>query len=285
MTGYNDFQSTHSSLLSEWDYSKNSIKPSEISKWSMKKVWWICPKGHSYESTIANRLNNHNGCPYCSGHKVLTGYNDLVTTHPKLIKEWNYQKNNQLNLYPTKLSKGYDKKVWWICEKGHEWLASINSRTSKKTNCPYCTNKKVLSGYNDLATTNPELLKEWDYDKNNKNNLTPQNVLKGSSKKVWWLCSKGHSFMAPIKTKKEQFCPICANIQVKTGYNDLATTNKVLLKYWDYEKNNLLNIFPNKITAGSGKYVYWVCEQGHCWKARIVDVANGKKCPLCKKNK
>ena len=62
-------------------------------------------------------------------------------------KEWNYQKNNQLNLYPTKLSKGYDKKVWWICEKGHEWLASINSRTSKKTNCPYCTNKKVLSGY------------------------------------------------------------------------------------------------------------------------------------------
>ena len=285
LTGYNDFQSTHSSLLSEWDYSKNSIKPSEISKWSMKKVWWICPKGHSYESTIANRLNNHNGCPYCSGHKVLTGYNDLVTTHPKLIKEWNYQKNNQLNLYPTKLSKGYDKKVWWICEKGHEWLASINSRTSKKTNCPYCTNKKVLSGYNDLATTNPELLKEWDYDKNNKNNLTPQNVLKGSTKKVWWLCSKGHSFMASIKTKKEQFCPICANIQVKTGYNDLATTNKVLLKYWDYEKNNLLNIFPNKITAGSGKYVYWVCEQGHCWKARIVDVANGKKCPLCKKNK
>lgn len=91
--------------------------------------------------------------------------------------------------------------------------------------------------------------------------------------------------MASIKTKKEQFCPICANIQVKTGYNDLATTNKVLLKYWDYEKNNLLNIFPNKITAGSGKYVYWVCEQGHCWKARIVDVANGKKCPLCKKNK
>ena len=38
-----------------------------------------------------------------------------------------------------------------------------------KTACPFCSHKKLLSGYNDLATTYPQIAAEWDYEKNKDN--------------------------------------------------------------------------------------------------------------------
>lgn len=34
-----------------------------------------------------------------------------------------------------------NKKVWWICNKGHSWETSIYGRT-KGVGCIYCTNQK-----------------------------------------------------------------------------------------------------------------------------------------------
>lgn len=81
------------------------------------------------------------------------------------------------------------KKVWWLCEKGHEWTAVIHSRANG-TKCPICTNTKVLNGFNDLATTHPQLTKEWHPTKNI--DILPTQISAGSNKKVWWLCEKGH---------------------------------------------------------------------------------------------
>ena len=106
-----------------------------------------------------------------------------------LLDEWNYDKNNGLN--PTDVSSGNGKKIWWICKDGHEWDSRIIDRKRNK-NCPYCSNKKVLEGYNDLATTHPEIAKEWHSTKNG--NLKPTQVVAGSNKKVWWKCSKGHEW-------------------------------------------------------------------------------------------
>ena len=58
--------------------------------------------------------------------QVLKGYNDLLTTNPELAKEWNYEKNE--NLDPSTVKATSEKKVWWKCEKGHEWKTSINCR-------------------------------------------------------------------------------------------------------------------------------------------------------------
>ena len=125
-------------LMAEWDWEKNNelgFNPNEITSHSGKKVWWVCANGHSFDATVANRANGK-GCPYCSGHKVMSGTNDLATLYPNISKEWNAEKNG--DLLPSMVSYGSHKKVWWKCRKGHEWQAVINSRTKQHTGCPIC---------------------------------------------------------------------------------------------------------------------------------------------------
>tara|TARA_Y100000294_G_scaffold49633_1_gene46769 strand:+ start:417 stop:1697 length:1281 start_codon:yes stop_codon:yes gene_type:complete len=59
-------------VAKEWHSTKNKeLSPSQVTSRSGKKVWWLCPKNHSYESTIHNRTGNKSGCPYCAGQKTL----------------------------------------------------------------------------------------------------------------------------------------------------------------------------------------------------------------------
>ena len=104
---------------------------------------YICDKGHKYINTITKRINGRN-CPYCSGNKILPGFNDLSTKEPQLVKEWDFDKNI---INPSEVTYGSDKKVWWKCEKGHEWKTSLNQRTyeKRKTNCPYCYTPVFIS--------------------------------------------------------------------------------------------------------------------------------------------
>ena len=89
--------------------------------------------------------------------------NSLEKLYPVLIKEWDREQNNGLK--PDQVSIGSHKKVHWKCAKGHKYEADIKHRVNG-TGCPYCANKKVLAGFNDLATLLPELAKQWDYDNN-----------------------------------------------------------------------------------------------------------------------
>lgn len=69
--------------------------------------------------------------------------------------------------------------------------------------------KKIIVGENDLATTNPKLAAEWDYEANG--DLKPTNVTAGSSQKVGWICSKGHKWNAIIANRNNgSGCPYCA---------------------------------------------------------------------------
>ena len=145
-------------------------------------------------------------CPYCSNQKILKGSNDLVTVNPKLASEWNYEKNG--DLIPEDFFANSSKKVWWKCSKGHEWQATINNRNNGR-GCPYCAGQKVIKGKNDLATVNPTLASEWDYEKNDK--LTPMDVLPNSNKKVWWKCGYGHSWKARTADRNNgNGCPYCS---------------------------------------------------------------------------
>lgn len=94
----------------------------------------MCEKGHEWQAVISSR-NAGYGCPYCAGQKALSGINDLSTTNPKLASEWHPTKNG--SLHPSEVMSGSNKKVWWICEKGHEWQAVINSRNAGR-GCPIC---------------------------------------------------------------------------------------------------------------------------------------------------
>ena len=121
---------------------KLGIKPNELLVGSIKKVYWICSKGHKYDRSIYDRLHGRGNCPYCGNRKVLQGYNDLATTNPELLKDWDYEENDKLGIKPNEITNGGKEKVWWKCEKGHKWNSIIRSRITG-SGCPYCSNNLV----------------------------------------------------------------------------------------------------------------------------------------------
>ena len=136
-TGFNDLETKNKDLLKYWDYKANTIKPSQISFKSNKKVFWICDLGHTWNRSI-NDQSRFNKCSVCSNKKLLIGFNDFSTKYPLLLKEWNFKRNTK---NPQSFISASSKKVWWICDKNHEWEASIINRV-RGTNCPICYKNK-----------------------------------------------------------------------------------------------------------------------------------------------
>ena len=114
---------------------------------------------------------------------------DITKDNKRLFNEWNYDKNINFDIHNVKVKD----KVWWICKKWHEYEATIDSR-NYWTWCPYCCNKKILKWYNDLATTNPKLIKERDFEKNEKLWYSPYEISKWASIKAWWKCKKWYDY-------------------------------------------------------------------------------------------
>ena len=400
------YVSDNAQLMAEWNWDKNNklnFEPETLTLGSGKKVWWKCSKGHEWLATINSRKGGI-GCPYCSGRFAVKGQNDLQTVNPILAKEWNYDKNNGLT--PTDVLPNSDKKVWWKCSKGHEWQTTIAGRNNG-SGCPICNSERQTSlpeyallyylkkyglevahlyreqGYEldiyipskkiaieydgcfwhgnktkkdleknqkcvkdgiklyrireglpslndssidyvvqknqkDLSKilakvladivgidvdvdikrdsiaienlreyieketsflfSNPEISKEWNYEKNGK--LKPEHFAVNSNKKVWWKCSKGHEWQAPLYSRNSgRGCPYCSGRFTIKDENDLQTLNPTLAEEWNYEKNNGLT--PVDVTPNSGQKVWWKCKKGHEWQATIFSRNNGIGCPYC----
>ena len=180
-----------------------------------------------------------------------------------------------------------NKKVWWKCEKGHEWEAVVSSRYNG-AGCPYCSGRKALEGYNDLITLNPSFIEEWDYDKNM--NINPSKLTTMSNKKVWWKCSKcGFEWETSIAHRSRgRGCPECGkkkmiNKRLERQIDrdgSLKENNLELSKEWNYGKNNKLK--PENVTPNSNKKVWWKCPKcNYEWEAVISSRNHGAGCPRC----
>lgn len=137
LQGYNDLETLYPLIANEWDQDKNKILPSEIFGGTNKKYWWKCKHNHSYFESAAKRTRLNRGCPYCSGQRRVIGINDVVTTHPHILKQIHKTKNNHVNI--EDYGYGSNKILWWQCEKGHEWESSIKNRLNSLTICPQCS--------------------------------------------------------------------------------------------------------------------------------------------------
>ena len=138
------YLSSYPHLVKEWHPTKNGdLIPDDLSYGSKKKVWWLCPKGHSYVSTPNHRTSKQ-GCPYCSGRKV-SEENNLQKLFPEIATEWHPTKNGDLT--PDDITYGSEKKVWWLCPQGHSHKSVVKNRTRKlhPTGCPYCSGNKTLN--------------------------------------------------------------------------------------------------------------------------------------------
>ena len=215
LSGFNDLKTINPTLALEadgWD-------PSAFLPNSNKKLKWKCTLGHTWFAQLSNRSVG-TGCPVCSNRTVLPGFNDLVTTDPDIAaqaKGWD----------PKEVSFGSADKRSWICSFGHEWNAVVRSR--RENGCPVCSNRKLLRGFNDLATLNPELAAQavgWD----------PSKALYGSATKRKWKCSEGHIWSTGIASRKTgRDCPSCST----SGYDPNADSWIYFLKH---ETWNLLQI-------------------------------------------
>lgn len=270
-------------LASEWDYQRNgAVTPNQVIAVSDKRFWWLCKEcGYSWKSVVSDR-HYGSGCPRCSGRVVWEGVNDLQTKRPELALEWDYERNAGLS--PDKISYRGDKKAWWLCQKcGYSWNSRVADR-SAGIGCPSCAGKAVAVGRTDLVTVNPELASEWDYEKNGE--LTPQMVVGGSNKKVWWICNTcAHSWRTDVYSRNTagHGCPVCGRKNRKRTINPDNILSKVfpeIASEWDYERNG--ELLPENITFGSGTKVFWLCKEcGHSWQATPNDRANGHGCPIC----
>ncbi|MFA5056227.1 MAG: zinc-ribbon domain-containing protein [Dehalococcoidia bacterium] len=194
--------------------------------------------------------------------------------NPKLAKQWHPNKNG--NLKASDVSSRSNKKVWWICSKGHEWQAVVYSRTSLGSGCPYCSGKFACKD-NCLSTINPSLAEEWHPIKNG--DLTPNMVTTGSNRKAWWICKKGHEWQAPVVDRTAgSGCPYCSG-KAACKDNCLATLNPELAKEWHPTKNG--DITPEKVTIHSGRKVWWICKKGHEWQATANTRSKDHGCPYC----
>lgn len=259
----NSIEIVNPKCLEEWHPTKNGrLNPRMISAYSSLKVWWIGKCGHEWESSISNKVSNH-GCPYCSYPpvKLLEGFNDLQTKNPRIAAEWNYEKNKKL--LPTEVFEVSGKKVWWRCEKGHEWQATIASRTKKKNGCPYCAGQRLIYGVNDIETQRPDIAKEWHPIKNEKQ---PRDYMIGTLQKVWWLGECGHEWEARISSRTRKNggtnCPICAKNAVKKIKNidtgRVYNTMQEAVNDTGVYKSGICNCCRGKAkTAGGYRWEYY----------------------------
>lgn len=198
----------------------------------------------------------------------------LSVTHPGLAAEWS-EKN--LPLTADQVTYGSHDRVWWKGSCGHEWKTLVNNRTVNHTGCPYCCSRKVLPGFNDLATKAPELAKEWS-EKNYP--MMPDQVMPRSNKKYWWKCSLGHEWLAkPNSRMKGSGCPYCKHFTLLPGFNDLATEHPELIAEWS-DRN--LPLRPDMIFATPYRKAWWKCpECGNEYERLVTLRIRGYGCPYC----
>lgn len=275
MTKRSTLAAANPELAAQWHLDLNAgLAPTVVTAGSNRKVWWRCGRGHEWQATIANRSRG-DGCPFCSGRRVIPGETDLATVNPELAAQWHPGLNGDLT--PAMASAGSKSKAWWLCSAGHEWQASITSR-SRGTSCPTCPRPWKFRGKTDLAQAHPELAAQWHPGLNG--DLTPQEVSEFSNRKAWWRCEHGHDWQASIASRsKGTGCPLCSGLRAIAGETDLATARPDLAAQWHPTKNG--DLTPAMVSRGSGRMVWWRCDHGDQWQARINGRSrqDGAPCP------
>jgi len=265
--------------VDEWHPTKNeSLTPQNTMKGSGRTIWWQCLEhdNHVWDATPLARIVQKQGCPFCSGNRILAGFNDLATTNPELAQQWHPTLNTEFT--SEEVSAFSMKKAFWICPVGedHIWEASIQSR-HKGNSCPYCGNRKVLAGFNDLGSSKEyaHIVKEW----HPKNILKVSEVSVAANKKVWWLCEEGHEWEAIIanRTKKGSGCPACKKGSAKKFLQTVAESKL----FSEYHEDNPKS--AEEITLGTNFPVKWKCKINpeHIWEVSVANRMSGSGCPVC----
>ena len=290
LKGYNTISDIHPELTSYWS-SKNTQKIDEItlSEAKNKKYIWLCDccnlEFNEKLSIVLDKFSNINNrelkkiCPYCN-KKIPKPEESLGYKKPFLKSEWLENINGDIyNVFSNS-----NDIIEWICRKCHRnYKAKISNRAEDDKCCPYCSNRKLIKGINDLATTHPHLIKEWS----SLNDRQLSYLTNKSSYKAWWncsVCSNTYQQVVSQKFTSKISCPYCRKAKILKGFNDLPTTHPWLLKEWSTSNDRDFS----SLMCNSNYRAWWKCsecsrEYRQTVKKKIL--MNISCCLYCQKNK
>ena len=177
----------------------------------------------------------------------------------------------------------------------HEWTTEVAHRTLSGSGCPLCSGHKICR-CRSLAAMHPELMKEWDWEGNQ--GTDPYSVACGrNSGKVSWICAEHGQWDATpnVRVFHGRGCPKCAR-QRKFGQGYRRGFLRVELPdvYAELHPTKNAGFDTEKLTCGSGKKVWWLCQNNHnrpegCqhkheWEAQVAARCQSRTpagCPFC----
>ena len=290
LKGYNTLSDIHPELSSYWS-NKNIQQLDEItlSEAKNKKCIWLCDccnlEFNEKLSIVLDKFSNISNkelkkiCPYCN-KKIPKPEESLGYKKPFLKSEWLENINGDIyNVFSNS-----NDIIEWICRKCHRnYKAKISNRAEDDKCCPYCSNRKLIKGINDLATTHPHLIKEWS----SLNDRQLSCLTNKSSYKAWWkcsVCSNTYQQVVSHKFTTKISCPYCRKVKILKGFNDLATTHPWLIKEW----STLNDMDSSSIMSNSNYSAWWKCSECSGEYQQTVKKKILKKessCPYCQNNK
>ena len=259
-------------IVDQWS-CKNDFLPEEVYYNTTSPVLWECPTcSGTYAFPVSDKREGNVSCPYCNGRRVLSGFNEIPSW---LIKEYSLKNEVPISEYPVNSVH----KVLWTCPTCHgDYLYRICDREIGDDSCPYCRHKKILSGFNSFADTDPDLAKEWSSD----NPDLPSEYMKSSWYRALWTCPTCHGnyfYRICDRELDDDSCPYCRNLKVLPGFNSLPDLAPELVNEWSSENPDL----PSEYLRSSRHKALWTCPICHGdYQYRICDrELDDKSCPYC----
>ena len=241
-------------ILDRWDYDLNGCSPKDISYSTHRKMWFKCNRYSKHKSelkSVHHFVSGHEGCMDCKQCNSVAQYILDSFSNKKLEEVWDYEKNGDLD--PWNISRGNDKKCWFICqEKDYHgsYKMGCNNFSLQHQRCPYCSNNhgKVhpLDSLGQYVIDNcgeEFLWKIWS-DKNKK---SPFEYTIGTQQKVWWNCpdEKHEEFLRGCanSVKYEFRCPKCVEEREESMYEEKTRLYLQELGYKVLTEHNFLRLF------------------------------------------
>jgi hypothetical protein len=199
LVGYNDLATTHPKEVQMWDKeAAGNPKPTEVSAGNnTTKIFLLCHNGHPFCSTPARLVKTGGRCKRCAGTVLVPGGNDLATLRPDVAAWWHPTKNGDLT--PNQIRPFSDKTVWWKCPDGHEFPSTVSHRSRQnRQTCPADTGRLLIPGFNDVASKEPDLTKDWN---TTLNGIDADQTVAGSVKRCW-TCAHGHTQWSTVANRR-----------------------------------------------------------------------------------
>ncbi len=261
IAGVNDLLTTHPDLAAELNVTKSGFDATAVSAGSGKAAWWTCKEGHEIKATVKGRVRHY--CVYCAGQKAIPGVNDMVTTHPEIAAHFHPTKNGTKK--PVDFMMNTGNILWWLCDRGHTFDMKGDTYVKNYPGCPVCSSHRIENGFNDMITTHPELLTEWDFQGNERK---PDEVSAFSNYIASWKCPKGHVTKTAMYNRAAgKGCPVCGVGNISNPEEALKEFLKSKLPHLDIQKNKRniikgeLDIYiPEKNIAIEFNGLYWHSE-------------------------